>query len=297
MSPQIVVHPKKNQKLPDIVWQRFRLPISRRTVIMGILNRTPDSFSDGGLFMDEKEAIEHACAMAEKGADIIDIGGESTRPGADEVSIEEELERTIPIIKKLSARLKVPISIDTSKAEVAKEALKNGASIVNDITGLRKDSAMAKVVAKFDVPVVVMHIKGTPRTMQLSPAYDDLISEIIENLEESIDIAKNSGVDENKIIVDPGIGFGKTAEHNLCIINELHRFKVLGKPIMVGLSRKSFIGKVLDLEVDKRLLGTAACTALAIANGANIIRVHDVAAMREVAQMASAVLSMNQKES
>jgi len=270
-------------------WGSFELDLNKRTHLMGILNRTPNSFSDGGLFMDESSAVTHALKMAEEGADIIDIGGESTRPGALDVSIKEEIERTVPVIKKLAGKLRIPISIDTSKAEVAEEALKNGAGIVNDITGLKKDPRIAKLAADFNVPVVIMHIKGSPRTMQLNPVYDDLIAEITESLEESIKIAKRAGVDEDKIIIDPGIGFGKTVEHNLQIINKLDKFKKLGKPILIGVSRKSFIGKVLNLDVGKRLIGTACACALAIANGADIIRVHDICQMREVSRMADAV--------
>ena len=275
----------------DIICRDFRLRLSQRTLLMGVLNRTPDSFSDGGMFMDRNHAVRHALKMAGEGADIIDIGGESTRPGASPVRVEEELDRTIPVIRKLAKSLEIPISIDTSKSEVAEEALKNGARIINDITGLKEDPRMAQVAAENNCPIVIMHIKGMPRTMQLDPKYEDLITEIIEGLKESIDIARTAGVEEEKIMIDPGIGFGKTAEHNLEILNNLERFKVLARPILIGVSRKAFIGKVLELEVDKRLMGTAASCALAITNGADIIRVHDVAEMRQVARMVDAILA------
>jgi len=282
---------KETKKVPDINWHKYKLALSKRTIIMGVLNRTPDSFSDGGCFMEEDKAVEHAIKLVEEGADILDIGGESTRPGAKAVSVNEELKRTIPIIKRLSKSVGIPISIDTSSYEVAKAALESGANMVNDINGLKKDLKMADLVASYDVPVVLMHIQGTPEKMQTDPVYLDLISEIIDSLKVSIDIAKRAGVDEKKIIIDPGIGFGKTAEHNLEIINNLNRFKELDKPILIGVSRKSFIGKVLDLEVDKRIMGTACSCALAIANGANIIRVHEVSQMRQIASMADAILA------
>lgn len=256
---------------------------------MGILNRTPDSFSDGGKFMSENDAVSHGLNMAKDGADIIDIGGESTRPGSTPVSADEELKRVIPIIKKLKILIDIPISIDTSKSYVAEMALKNGASMINDITGLKGDSRMAKVVARYDVPVVVMHMKGTPQTMQINPQYEDLIEEIITSLRESIDIAKEAGVDERKIIIDPGIGFGKNLEHNLQIISELYRFKILKRPIMIGVSRKSFIGQILNKDSNERLMGTASSAALSISNGANIIRVHDVKEMAEVARVADSI--------
>jgi len=282
----------------DISWDRFNLALSKRTYIMGILNRTPDSFSDGGRFMKEEDAINRIFEMASEGADIVDIGGESTRPGAEAVSIEVELERTVPIIKKVASKLNIPISIDTSKSEVAKEALKNGAAIINDITGLKGDPRMVEVATDFDVPVVIMHIKGTPRTMQLNPYYDSLIDEILDSLKKSIKLAKNAGIDESKIIIDPGIGFGKTTRHNLEILNKLRAFKVLNRPILVGVSRKSYIVNTLrenrikdeDIEASGRLMGTAASCALCISKGANILRVHDVKQMVEVARIADAII-------
>jgi len=258
---------------------------------MGILNRTPDSFSDGGNFLDEKKALRHIEQMVKDGADIVDIGGESTRPGAEQVSLKDELDRVIPVIRKAAANIDIPISIDTRKAEVAEAALEAGASIVNDITALQGDKEMRHVVAKHRVPVILMHMKGAPRTMQQSPVYEDLISEIISYLKYSIELAKDAGVPADSIIIDPGIGFGKTTEHNLSIIRNLGRLKSLGRPILIGTSRKSFIGGVLKLDVGRRLMGTAASVAISILNGANIIRVHDVKEMVEVARLADAVLN------
>ncbi len=208
--------------LLDISWGKFKLALSERTYIMGILNRTPDSFSDGGRFMKDEAAVKRIFEMASEGADIIDIGGESTRPGAQAVSVDVELERTIPIIRKVAGKIDIPISIDTSKSEVAGEALKNGAAMINDITGLNGDPRMAKVAADFGVPVVIMHIKGAPGTMQTNPHYDLLIDEVLASLKKSIELARGAGVKEDKIIVDPGIGFGKTTQHNLELLNNLN---------------------------------------------------------------------------
>lgn len=279
----------KEKKTPEIKCGAFSLRLGERTHLMGILNRTPDSFSDGGNFMDEDAAIRHAKRMETDGADIIDIGGESTRPGAESVNLSEELNRTIPIIKKLSKELCVPVSIDTRKHEVALEAIRAGATIVNDITGLKFDPKMAGVISESGACVCLMHMKGTPRDMQVNPAYEDLIHEIIEGLRESIDIALRGGIPPDKIIVDPGIGFGKTVEHNLIILNRLRELEVLGKPMLIGVSRKSFIGKVLNRDVGERVVGTASACALSIANGADIIRVHDVREMADVARVADAI--------
>lgn len=257
---------------------------------MGILNITPDSFYDGGKFFDCSKAIKHAKKIIEDGADIIDVGGESTRPGSDSISVTEEINRVIPVIKKLVKELNVPISIDTYKYEVAKEALKNGASLVNDITGLHEDRKIAKLVADYKAGVVIMHIKGTPKDMQLNPVYDDLIAEIIDYLKDGINVAITNGISKDSIIIDPGIGFGKQVEHNLKIIANLSKFKSLGFPLLIGTSRKSFIGKILDADVNDRLEGTLATTAISIANGANIIRVHDVKECKRVAGIVDAIL-------
>lgn len=278
-----------NRNIQDIAYRKGVLRLSQRTHVMGILNRTPDSFSDGGNFLDEAKALGRIEQMVADGADIIDIGGESTRPGAPGVSLAEELERVIPVIRKAAARIPVPISVDTRRSEVADAAIEAGAAMVNDITALRGDPRMRYVIARGGVPVVLMHMKGTPRTMQANPEYTDLIQEIISYLEESIEIGGAAGIPEEKMIIDPGIGFGKTTEHNLSIIKNLERFRALGKPILIGTSRKSFIGNVLGLGVDRRLMGTAASVAAGILNGARIVRVHDVKQMAEVVRLTNAI--------
>ena len=267
------------------------LDLGSRTHIMGILNVTPDSFSDGGHYADTARALTQARAMAAAGADIIDIGGESTRPGATPVAEEEELRRIIPLIDRLSAELAVPISVDTYKSSVAKKAIEAGAGIVNDISGLRFSPDMADVVAGSGAAVVIMHIKGTPRDMQQNPVYDDVIGEVMAYFEEGIEIAVKAGVDREKILIDPGIGFGKTLEHNLAILDRLDEFQSLGRPIVLGTSRKKFIGTVLDVTMpEQRVDGTAATVALGIERGARVMRVHDVARMAQVAKMTDAIV-------
>lgn len=257
---------------------------------MGILNITPDSFSDGGLYFSESSAIKRALQMVEDGADIIDIGGESTRPGSEPLPIEEELRRVIPVIESLSREIPVPISIDTYKSGVAKQALDSGASMVNDISGLRFDSDMPAVLAEYKVPVVIMHIKGKPKDMQQNPVYGALVPEILNYLQDGIQLAVKSGVSEDGIIIDPGIGFGKTFEHSLEIINNLREFAHLGKPVLIGPSRKAFIGKILGgVPAEERLEGTAAAVAISVMNGANIVRVHDVREMVKVVKVADAI--------
>ncbi len=252
------------------------LDLGSRTHLMGVLNVTPDSFSDAGLYSDPERALAHAREMAAAGADILDIGGESTRPGAHPLSENEELRRIIPVIEHLSAELPIPISVDTYKSSVAKKALQAGASIVNDISGLRFSPDMAKVVADFGATVVIMHIKGTPRDMQQNPVYADVVGEVLSYLEDGIEIAQKAGVDREKVLIDPGIGFGKTLEHNLAILNRLDEFRGLGRPIVLGTSRKRFIGMVLDIPApDQRVLGTAATVALGIERGASILPAHE----------------------
>lgn len=260
-----------------------------RTYIMGVLNVTPDSFSDGGKFYSFEAALEQGLKMASEGADIIDIGGESTRPGSESVSLEEELSRVIPVIKELSQRTNLAISIDTYKAEVARQALDAGAHLINDISGLRFDPEMQKIASAYQVPLILMHIQGVPRNMQENPVYKDVIKEICEYLQENINLALKAGVKEENIIIDPGIGFGKTFEHNLTILKNLTKFKVLNKPILIGVSRKSFIGKILDLPVEERLEGSLAALAYAILQGANIVRVHDVKESMRVAGVIEAL--------
>lgn len=263
--------------------------VEDRPLLMGILNVTPDSFSDGGKFYDPEIAFRHAMEMEAAGADIIDIGAESTRPGAQAVDVTEEWHRLQPVFQKLKKHIKISISIDTYKSEIASRALAEGADIVNDISGLRFDKKMAEVVARADCPVILMHIKGTPRDMQKNPYYENLMEELFTFFLEQIGYARESGIE--KIILDPGIGFGKRYEDNFEIIRRLEEFRVLGFPLLVGPSRKSFIGRSLDVEVEDRLMGTAAAVALTIQNGANIVRVHDVREMKQVVQISQAIKS------
>ena len=263
--------------------------LTDRPLLVGVINVTPDSFSDGGDFFSPERAVEHGLTLAEEGADILDVGGESTRPGAQPVPVAEELRRAIPVISALSEKSSVPVSIDTYKAEVAVEAISAGARMVNDITGLFGHSAMAEVVAEHKVPVILMHIKSTPKDMQASPKYKDLISEIIRRLRQSLGRAKSCGIEFEKTIVDPGIGFGKTLEHNLEILARLDEFRSLGRPIMVGTSRKSFVGNILGTPPKERILGTAASSAIAIYKGAKLLRVHDVSETKQVLKVANAI--------
>jgi len=256
---------------------------------MGILNVTPDSFSDGGLFSNPKTAIDHALRMEGSGADIIDIGGESTRPGADPVSIEEEGRRVLPIIQKLARRLSIPISIDTTRSEIARKALEYGASIVNDVSGFTRDRQTLAVAAEFQAGIVIMHAKGTPETMQRHPAYHDVVEEVYLFFERKIQNVMTEGIHRNQITIDPGIGFGKTVRHNLKLINQLHRFLDFGLPVMIGPSRKSFIGKILGLPPLDRLDGTSAAAAISVFNGGTILRVHDVGPLSRVVQVAAAI--------
>lgn len=269
-----------------------------RTLLMGILNVTPDSFSDGGMFVTIDKAVAHGEALCSAGADIIDVGGVSTRPFADPVSVDEEIARVIPVIKRLSQRVSAPISVDTSRAETAKRAIEAGARIVNDIAALRFDPFLGDVVAEADLPVVLMHMQGTPETMQIRPAYDDVMGEIIDFLSGSIDLAVSKGIPRENIIVDPGIGFGKKVEHNLTIIRELSRLKSLGRPILVGASRKSFIGEITGIkEPARRDTATLAVTALLVASGADIIRVHDVKRSTEVVRMVEGITDFPDRSS
>ena len=258
---------------------------------MGIVNVTPDSFFDGSRQMEPEQAVEHALEMVETGADIIDIGGESTRPGARPVPIEEELRRTETVISELRRQSDVLISIDTRKSRVAERALDLGADLVNDISSLTADPAMAQIIAQANAGVVLMHMKGTPETMQKDPFYSDVIVEMKEFMETAVHQAEASGISPQSIIVDPGIGFGKAAEHNLQILNRLQALSCLEKPLLVGTSRKSFIGRVLDLPPEGRLWGTAATVVAAIINGAHIVRVHDTTEMVQVSRVADAILN------
>jgi dihydropteroate synthase len=249
---------------------------------MGILNITPDSFSDGGKYYNLDNAIEYALELVNQGVDIIDVGGESTRPGAKAISLKDEINRVIPVIKGIRSVSSIPISIDTYKSEVAKKALDSGANIINDISGLNFDSKMIDIVKEYSVPLVIMHIKGTPQNMQVNPHYDNIIDEIISYFEKRINLCLDYGIPKTHIILDPGIGFGKQLNDNFILIRKLNLFAELGYPILIGPSRKSFIGLTLDLPVDDRLEGTSAAITASIMNGARIIRVHDVLEMKRV---------------
>jgi dihydropteroate synthase len=260
-----------------------RFTWGERTYVMGILNVTPDSFSGDGFYGSTGAALKQAKRFAAEGADIIDVGGESTRPSSRPVSAEEEIERVVPVLERLSGRLSVPLSIDTSKAEVARRAISAGAQMLNDVWGLKQDPELADVAAQAGVPIV---LTANERDMEVT----DIIPQVIADLKAAIKIARKAGVREENIIVDPGIGFGKTVEQNLELLDRLAELKSLGCPILLGTSRKSVIGLVLDLPVDERLMGTAATNALGIANGADIIRVHEVAQMAQLAKMCDAVV-------
>jgi dihydropteroate synthase len=267
------------------------LELGERSLLMGTINVTPDSFSDGDHFFQTEKAIKQGELLASEGADLLDIGGESTRPFSDPVPLEEELRRVIPVIKELAKRTSIPISIDTCKAEVARAALDAGATMINDISGLRFDPQMVELAAAAKVPLVLMHMQGTPRTMQVEPHYGSLFSEIIAFLEERIQFACSGGVSRERIIVDPGIGFGKTVSHNLLLIKHLDALATLGLPILLGTSRKSFIGAVLDKEVTEREPGTWATVCASIIKGAHIIRVHEVATCRQMVDMIDAIMN------
>jgi dihydropteroate synthase len=269
------------------------LTLGDRTKIMGILNVTPDSFSDGGKFHAFDTAVAHAEKMVEDGADIIDIGGESTRPGSDPVPVEEEAGRVLPVIEHLAKNTSIPISIDTCKAEIARRALDAGAAMINDVSALRFDPEMVSVARDSGCPVVLMHMQQTPKEMQQDPTYDALMPEIISFLSERIDQCVADGIDPEQIVVDPGIGFGKTVEHNLEIVRELDRLQALGCPILIGTSRKATIGAVLDTEVEDRIEGTAATVAVSITRNVHIIRVHDVKQMARVAKMTDVIMGSN----
>lgn len=262
----------------------------QRPVVMGILNVTPDSFSDGGRYCDPAAAVDRALAMVDEGADIIDIGGESTRPGAAEVPAEEELARVVPVVRAVASRTSTPISVDTYKPAVAAAAIDAGAAIINDISGLQ-DPAMIELAARTGVPAIVMHMQGVPHTMQQNPQYKAVVGEVLEWLRQTCDRALQAGVRPGQLIIDPGIGFGKTTAHNLELMNRLSDLRGLGYPVLLGTSRKSVIGNVLGLPVDQRLEGTAATVALAVREHTEIIRVHDVRPIRRVVDMSQAIVA------
>mgnify|MGYP006259679635 FL=1 len=267
-------------------FQDWCLNPKRKTLVMGIVNVTPDSFSDGGKFFSPEVATNHASKLITQGADIIDIGGESTRPGAKQVSESEELKRVIPVIEKIRTdNPTILISIDTTKASVAKYAVEAGADIINDVSGLSFDNNMAGIVKSLNVPIVIMHMKGNPQNMQLNPKYKDIVNEILDFFKIKIKIAIQSGINRSMIILDPGIGFGKTVDHNFELLSRLNEFNVLELPIMIGPSRKSFIGITLDLPPEDRVEGTAAAVSAGVMNGASIVRVHDVKSMKRVVKI------------
>ena len=259
------------------------------TLIMGILNVTPDSFSDGGMYYDATQAIEFALQMAEEGADIIDVGGESTRPGAKTVELQKECDRILPVIEGIRTKSDILISIDTYKSEVARKSIATGAGMVNDISGMTFDPNMVDVIKDSGLPVVIMHIKGTPENMQKNPYYEDLMQELTEYFEERKKFARAKGILDQQIILDPGIGFGKRLQDNFQLLRELKKIVDMGFPVLIGPSKKSFIGLTLDLPVDQRLEGTAAAVTTGILKGARIVRVHDVKAMKRVALITDAI--------
>jgi len=279
--------------LADVIqWKGGRLDFSGGCIVMGVLNVTPDSFSDGGEFVDRDKAVEHGVRMASEGAAIIDVGGESTRPGSEPVTASEQIRRVVPVIKALLEKVDVAISIDSYDVEVAKAALEAGASMINDITALG-DARMGELAAERDVPVVLMHMQGSPKTMQVEPKYDDVVGEVSEFLLGRAKRAEDFGIARERIFIDPGIGFGKTLEHNILLLKNLDRFVSSSYRVLVGPSRKSFLGKITGRENPaERIFGTAATVALSVAAGVSVVRVHDVAEMVDVVKIANA-LSQN----
>jgi dihydropteroate synthase len=267
-----------------------RFEIADRPLILGIVNVTPDSFSDGGRFLDPAVAVEHALKLAADGADLLDVGGESTRPGSQSVSIDEELRRVVPVIRDLAKRTAVPVSVDTNKAEVARQALDTGASVVNDITGLCGDPDMPAVCREYGAGVIVMHMQGTPATMQANPTYRDVVREVEEFFRERLRALADAGIDPEAVCLDPGVGFGKTVEHNLALVANLREFGRLGRPVCLGVSRKGFIGRVVGGASPDRLVGSLAAACYAMAGGAaQVLRVHDVAPTRDAAATVAAI--------
>ena len=270
---------------------RREIVLGERTLIMGVLNVTPDSFSDGNLYLDRQKAVERGLQMADEGADMIDIGGESTRPGSQSVATRREIARVVPVVESLAGKLSIPISVDTTKSTVARKTLAAGAEIINDISALSDDNKMTSVVREASAALILMHRRGKPENMQTGNlVYDDLMGEIIAYLRKALQKAVTAGIGRNQMVADPGIGFGKTYEDNCKIINKLEELKVLGLPVLAGTSRKAFIGKITGGEPVQRMEGTAATVAAAIMNGCHIVRVHDVAAMKKVAAMTDAIV-------
>ena len=289
----------KSRKIYQLSWSKHTLELGRHTCIMGVINVTPDSFSDGGKFLDSDAAVAQGEKLAAQGAAILDIGGESTRPFSDPVPAAEEIKRVVPVIAKLSQRVPIPISIDTNKAKVARRALDAGASIINDVAALRFDPELAAVAAEYDAPLILMHMLGDPKSMQVKPRYANLIREIRDFLADAVKRAINHGISPAKIVIDPGIGFGKTIEHNLLLLKNLQAFTAIDAPILIGASRKAFIRKILkdpfknDIQPDLPIVetGSQAAVTAAILNGAHIVRVHDVASTAATAKIADAILN------
>ena len=287
MSPRKIFHLKLRSGT---------LTLGKRTLVMGVLNVTPDSFSDGGKFFDAKRAVQHALAIESDGADIVDVGAESTRPGSEEISVAEELKRLLPVLERLRGKLKIPISVDTQKATVAEMALGAGAEIVNDISGLRTDPELARVAARHGAALILMHMRGTPRTMQRGPFARDVTRDVVSGLEQSIATARKYGVARSQIVIDPGIGFGKNHAQNYELLAKLPELTKLGYPLMIGTSRKGFLGATLakngkPAPVEERIWATAATVTASILNGAHVVRVHDVAEMKQIALVTDALLS------
>jgi len=281
--PQSQSHPA------PILLMRGRRLVLDRPMVMGVLNVTPDSFSDGGQYLDPGAAVKHALEMVEEGADLIDIGAESSRPGAEPVSEAEELRRLIPVVREVCRRVSVPVSVDTTKAAVAIAAIEAGAAMVNDISACQADPAMAGVVRKTGAGLVLMHMQGTPQTMQQAPRYGSVVDDVRDFLRARMQAAVQAGIAADQILLDPGVGFGKNLEHNLALLNRLDVLQPLGRPILVGVSRKAFIGEALGRRTDDRLMGTAAAVAAAVLRGATVVRVHDVKAMQDVVRMIHAI--------
>lgn len=290
MAGGTVIETIMNQQVQHLKLRDTCFVWGQQTYLMGVLNITPDSFSDGGDYNDSEAAWNRAQALVQAGADLLDIGGQSTRPGATPISPEAELERVIPVIKTIRKSLNVPISVDTTRSMIAQQAIRAGADLVNDISGGTFDPEMLPTVAALEVPIILMHIRGTPETMQQLTDYQDLLGEIRQVLRERITAAEQAGIARSRLIVDPGIGFGKTYEQNLELLQQLHQFRSLGVPLLVGTSRKRFIGQILNQDDPKqRVWGTAATCCAAIAQGADILRVHDLPQMWEVSRVADAI--------
>jgi dihydropteroate synthase len=282
--------------VPVLLMRGRRLALDR-PLVMGVLNVTPDSFSDGGRYLDPGAAVKHALEMVDEGADLLDIGAESSRPGAEPVTEDEELRRLIPVAREVCRRVRIPVSVDTTKAAVARAALDAGAAIVNDISACQADPAMPGVVAETGAGLVLMHMQGTPQTMQQAPCYGSVVEDVREFLRERMRAVVQAGIAADQILLDPGIGFGKNLEHNLVLLDRLDALHPLGRPVLVGVSRKAFIGEVLGRKTGDRLLGTAAAVAAAVLRGAQVVRVHDVRAMRDVVRVIDAIQNHGPRQS